>query len=586
MILYNGDYEFVGISDSCVKKLNFPSFNAMKYRISGDFANLFIEKKGFLTNFKYISWIDYLQQEGDKAKAIIKSGDNSYYKVSLGIEIYYFADGEKGYLITIKTMSEFEMDSLELENSNDPFEKDSIKASKYSVNESDDFFASNESDEFSFEESNTFMFDSFEGNFGEDRESSNDKANEIFEEPEALEEEKENLKEDKEVSLKKKNFEDEFPDYTFEEDEEKEPKKKESEKLETKYQSFDEEFEKSFNNSQKDENSKIDQNEKSDKSIKFSDDFEFEFSNSEKIEKAPENEIKNEALNPVPSPDEFFQAFEMDYPSTYFETKDTEKETFIENKKSEPILNQEDIDKIIEIGESCDIPIIKEIKVFSSDNYNLDEVSKELQIEKSSLIDFLIDFVHHINQVKKFIYNAIEVNDVQSVKKAVFMVKGLCFNLRIEDIYELLNKIYTKNYRSGAEVVKDLNSVYKKVEMISQKVGTGGEIFKFDQKNIREFISSINHSKLPDALFQDMVDSFIKTFNSSKELVEESLNPDELHKIERIFKELSNIARSLDIDELNSPINRIIKNSSSVDVEFDRLIMDWIDLSSFVEKLK
>jgi hypothetical protein len=83
-----------------------------------------------------------------------------------------------------------------------------------------------------------------------------------------------------------------------------------------------------------------------------------------------------------------------------------------------------------------------------------------------------------------------------------------------------------------------------------------------------------------------MVDSFIKTFNSSKELVEESLNPDELHKIERIFKELSNIARSLDIDELNSPINRIIKNSSSVDVEFDRLIMDWIDLSSFVEKLK
>lgn len=209
-----------------------------------------------------------------------------------------------------------------------------------------------------------------------------------------------------------------------------------------------------------------------------------------------------------------------------------------------------------------------------------------LEIDSETLSDFVIDFLHHMSYVKTFIYNSIENDDITSVQNAVFMVKGLCFNLRIMDIYNLLEKIENKQYNEVAELLKDVNSVYQKVEILSQKVVNGGKALQFQDVELRENIVELNNSSLPNFVFQNLVNSFIKLYDSSKDKIEESINPEKIKEVKHLFKEMLNLALSLNIKELIEPLNSILKQISSKDIEFDEIVINWIELSNYIDNLR
>ena len=480
MILYNSDYKFVGISDSYIKKLNFPSFNALKYRIGDDFANLFIEKKGFLYNFKYLSWIDYILQNRDKAQAILKGGGHNFYKVSFSIEPYYFMENsEKGYYLIIETMSEYEMESLDIDNSN--FTKTDEKLlyhvdeDEYHVYNEDSF---NSSSELSFKETPTSSFSN-----------------------------------------------------------------EESETL-------------SFNNL---------------------DNFQGTLP-----EQVPP-QIETVSKKNIPSPEEFLRSFDVE------NSGDENIQTDLSEEKISFQLKQKSIDKLIENGVDYNIEAIQEtktLKIFQSDNYIIDEVSKELEIKKDTLIDFLIDFINHTNNLKPHIYDSLKHHNIKNVKNAVFMLKGLSFNLRIMDIYNIFEKIYSSYYRDTSELSKDINLIYEKTMNLNKQINSGGETLKFENRDVRPFISQINNSTLPDILFQDISDNFIKLFDSSKDRIEEILNPNKVIELKHIFEKLSNISKPLNIYEINISINGILNNISEEKIEFDKLIFSWIELTNFIQKMR
>jgi len=511
MIIYNSSYEFIGISDSYVKRLDFPSFNALKYRANGDIANLFVEKKGFVYNFQYLSWIEFILQNIDKAQVIIKSGDGSHYKIEFSIEPYYFIENnEKGYLIKIKTMEDYEMDGFEIDDTS--FQINQDENVSYYVDE-DEYHVSDE--------------ESF-------------------------------------ITTEESTFEDDSPTFSFGDSENNKQKppaqKKESDKF-----SFDESSEEEFNSVEI--NMETKQSEKQTQAIQSPEEFlkSFEIEDKVNIDRKAEETLNIESL----------------LSSGATSNSQPKNESFP--------LEQDEIDLIFQNGADSEIELTSQNKfhkTFNSDNYIIDEVAKELHIKKDVLIDFLIDFIHHINHLKPYIYDNLENHRIKDIKNAVFMLKGLSFNLRIMDIYNILDKIYSSYYRESSELFKDVDSIYKKIIILNKEINSGGATLKFDVKEVRLFVSSLNHSSLPDILFQDIVNSFLRLFDNSKEKLEASLNPDGIESLKLIIQELDNISKPLNIDELNLPIISILENINSKKIEYDKLVMNWIELSDFINKLR
>ncbi len=300
------------------------------------------------------------------------------------------------------------------------------------------------------------------------------------------------------------------------------------------------------------------------------------------------------------SPDEFFKSFETETASSLNYNSNVENSQNNSNLKIEPQesenldehesklpLKQIEIDALINgkdiVQESRDIHAGK---YFSSDHYNLDDVSVELNISRASLIDFLIDFIYHSNQIKTIMYEAIENNQIKLVKNGVFFIRGLALNLRIVDIYDLIEKIINKHYKNGGDVLKDINSLYKKISFLNDKLGGGGDLIRLDTKQIRPIINSINKSSMPDSLYQELVDTFIKLFDNHKDKIENGFNQTAILSTRNSINELQAIAKSLSLDEVILPIENMIKNIDSNDIKFEKLIMDWIDLSTFITQLR
>jgi len=59
LILYNSKKEMVAVSSEIIDFLGFDSIEEMNEKIQ-DIADLFVNKPGFIYNFKNFSWIDYI----------------------------------------------------------------------------------------------------------------------------------------------------------------------------------------------------------------------------------------------------------------------------------------------------------------------------------------------------------------------------------------------------------------------------------------------------------------------------------------------------------------------------------------------
>jgi hypothetical protein len=101
LIFYDSNYNFIDIGDSCFEKLKFSSPHAMRSAISDDFANLFVEKSGFVYDFSYLSWIEFLLQE-KHSKALLKLPDGNLYETRFKV-----SSNEQGFKIEILKIKEY-----------------------------------------------------------------------------------------------------------------------------------------------------------------------------------------------------------------------------------------------------------------------------------------------------------------------------------------------------------------------------------------------------------------------------------------------------------------------------------------------
>lgn len=117
MLFYNAKKEFVGMDEEGLRSLGFSNLSELMAE-SADFADLFVRTPGFIHNFKYVHWIDYIIYGGssDIPKAIIHTKAKNYW-CNIDITTSYMADAPaaKAYmihLVNLRELSQQETDDM------------------------------------------------------------------------------------------------------------------------------------------------------------------------------------------------------------------------------------------------------------------------------------------------------------------------------------------------------------------------------------------------------------------------------------------------------------------------------------------
>jgi len=108
MLFYNSKKEFVGIDEEDLKALGFSTLSELRSE-SANFADLFVRTPGFIHNFKYVHWIDYITYGGssEMPKAIIHTKARNFW-CNISVSISYMVDSPatKAYIIQLENLRE------------------------------------------------------------------------------------------------------------------------------------------------------------------------------------------------------------------------------------------------------------------------------------------------------------------------------------------------------------------------------------------------------------------------------------------------------------------------------------------------
>ncbi|MEO1954694.1 MAG: Hpt domain-containing protein [Campylobacterales bacterium] len=131
----------------------------------------------------------------------------------------------------------------------------------------------------------------------------------------------------------------------------------------------------------------------------------------------------------------------------------------------------------------------EEIKVVQDkkDSYIFDPniASQELGLSVELVKEFINDFVKQANEFKYDLYNSLENNDIDNVKKMAHKLKGVSANLRIDNVFKLLSKIRDVNNKE--EIKNILDDAYVAIEKLSAK----GDNFVIKDVTINELSDDI-----------------------------------------------------------------------------------------------
>jgi len=107
MLIYNSKKEFVGIDEYELNILGFTNLSELRAE-SADFADMFVRVPGYIHNFQYVHWIDYITYGGtNNPKAIINAKGKNYH-CNIVISTAYLTDypASKAYIINLQNVRE------------------------------------------------------------------------------------------------------------------------------------------------------------------------------------------------------------------------------------------------------------------------------------------------------------------------------------------------------------------------------------------------------------------------------------------------------------------------------------------------
>ncbi len=145
-----------------------------------------------------------------------------------------------------------------------------------------------------------------------------------------------------------------------------------------------------------------------------------------------------------------------------FISEDTNIVENIEIEKDEEDL--EDLEKNEEFN--VEKTTIKKDKIQDEEYlYNPLIASQELGLSIDVVEEFIQDFIKQAKEFKSLLYTSLENDDIKNVQTLSHKLKGVSANLRIDNIFEILNNI--KNSNDKDFIKQSLDEIYEKIDELS-----------------------------------------------------------------------------------------------------------------------
>ncbi|WP_281950446.1 Hpt domain-containing protein [Nitrosophilus kaiyonis] len=537
MILYNSKKEMVAISIDTIDFLGFSSIEEMNEKIE-DIADLFINKPGYIYNFKNFSWIDYVVLNHlKKPKVIIKTLTNEVETELIVKELLKIDNQGKMYCIDFKTLSE-QKESFE-KNEEIPFK--------------------------GFEEEG--FKESFETEIPEI---------EIKEEaPKPVEEiTAETIKTEEPLSVN-------FDELSIEE-----PATKETTILDKALKEEKEIVKPLYDTKEVAKELGLDESLIKELLVEFiaqayelqpqieealeNEDYELAHNLIHKIKGAAANlrvNVANDILsNTSGINDKNILKEYMDQFYDFIEKLNAELMLFVEKPKIEKKEIQKEQPQIIEPQK----PIYK--------IYNPNIASQELGLSEDIVIEFLKEYITQSLEFKKNFEDYIEKNDLENIKNLAHKLKGSATNLRIEKADEILTKILKSN---DIQYLKTLiDNFYKLLDEIAKE-------FNFDIKPITKTEESLKKNEIEKVIQEaskdlgieeDIYKEFLNEFIKDLEKIYMTEN---LETIKKIAKNLKSMSENLRLNKISEILNKITASSDNLEIE-----KQINELKNIINKLK
>ncbi len=115
MVLYDKNYNFLGLTSEMLSFLGYEEFTEFK-AMHSDFANLFVNKEGYIYKFNNFSWIDFVLYSGTaKKSALLKQKNGNEIEVGVTVKEIFLSKDIEGMdkFFQVKIVSEHFLQSFD-----------------------------------------------------------------------------------------------------------------------------------------------------------------------------------------------------------------------------------------------------------------------------------------------------------------------------------------------------------------------------------------------------------------------------------------------------------------------------------------
>ncbi|WP_187647985.1 Hpt domain-containing protein [Nitrosophilus labii] len=603
MILYGSNKQMLAISQELLDFLGFESIDELKEKID-DIANLFVNKPGYIYNFKNFSWIDYIVfNQVKKPRAILNLDDNEI-EVELQVSILASIDKDSSYyLVSISPLSSLSSDTvsdryLEIENMPKVMENKDENPTITEENFLEDLIDQKPShihitdkSEQSEDMDTTKIFD--KENLYNDNSSDEQALNINFDDIIHKEEPLSELEKTK--SSEQSTYDnDEYFNLYFDKENEVENiitdskiEKSDSDKIYDLHKVSNElGLDESLIKELLDEfiSQAYEQKPKIEKAFEDKDS-ETIHSLVHKIKGAAANlriEKANEILASTTGENDleklkeilknFYDFIEIFKEHIYQDgsgsapekEEDTLPESHIETEERQTKdFNEQKIDS------DNDLPSIKEnpkeetAKDILFTPYEPKTASKELGIPENVIIEFVKEYIKQNKEHIKKLFKLLENRDIKGIKNICHKLKGSAANLRINNIVELLDKIlYTTDYEDFEKTKKYIQQCFEYLEYLENEYGSiDNKLDNLDNivKDTNEKIGDISKEQIKKVAAEiglevDVYNIFLKEF---LETIQTVLDKNDKEELKKEAKKLKSMADNLRLEELAKLLSKI-----------------------------
>jgi len=501
LILYNSKKEMIAVSPEIIDFLGFDSIDEMNEKIQ-DIADLFVNKPGFIYNFKNFSWIDYIIFNHLKSpKVILKTLTSEIETEILITELIDINEKSKYYHVSFKNLNLLENDTN--------FEEESFKG----------FEEKGFENSFAKEETFQEMLKPIEDIVIEDE------IKPSIDEPLTIDFDQISVEETPKIAIE-------------------EPIIKES-KSEDKIYDFDEVANELG----------LDKSLIQDLLVEF---IAQAYELQPQIQKALENEdyilahnlihkIKGAAANLRVK-----KANEILADTTGIDDKNILKEllnsfyNFIEKLNSElmlsvqkPAFSQNEKTEIIKEEE-------KEEKL-----YDPKIASNELGIPEDVVLEFVSEYIKQSNDFKNEIEQYIQNSDIENIKNLIHKLKGTATNLRLEKANIILNNALKSN--DITKIKNLIENFYILLDKIAKEFNFKIDIDESQLK--KEYKQIIKNSAKEIGLEEDLYNELIKDFTNE---VLKILSYDDYQNIKKELQKYKSLVQNIKLQNINHLFETII----------------------------